>query len=105
MTGSSWWALFLSHLLFQLLELASGRRFALRAIHVRFQQLVLEVHTGTRPARLLDVAPRALDVGLCARRGFELCLHVIQLALRQRQLLALGRQLALEHADALAMLG
>lgn len=97
--------LFLSHFLFQLLELARGGIFARGPIHVRLQQLVLKIRPRSGAAGLLDVPPRPFGTGLRRPGGLELGLHVVQLPLRQRELFTLGCELALEDADALPMLG
>src|SRR5882762_6317763 len=94
--------LFLSHFLLELLELARRCCFARRPVHVGLEQLVLEIHAGTRVPGLLRGAPsfhrRAIPL-----RGLELCLHVVELALRERQLFTLIGELALQDAEPLAV--
>src|SRR5439155_549182 len=81
--------------LLELLELPRRGGFACRAIHVRLEQLVLQIETGPRAAGALHIAPRpfraavALHRRSVALRALELRLHFIQLPLRQRELLAL----------------
>src|SRR5438045_9745878 len=95
----------LSHFLFQLLELALRGGLARRAIHVRLEQLVLQVCPGPGAACFLDIAPGMLGARLCGRRALELRLPVVQLALPEPKLAPLRDQLALQHADALAVFG
>lgn len=84
--------------------------FARRPVHVRLQQLVLQIDAGPFAASSLHVTPRLLGAALAFRDravplgGLELRLHVVQLALRERQLLALRNQFALQDAEALAVL-
>src|SRR2546426_11998104 len=88
----------------------SGRGLACRAIQLRLEQLVSEVGPGAHTPGGLEVAPGPLSraLGLGQRpvplRARELCLHLRELALGEPQLVALGRDLALEDADPLAVL-
>jgi hypothetical protein len=103
--------LLLSHLLLELLELPRRRGLARGTIHVRLEQLVLEIHARTCTPRALDVAPRLLGavVALHSRPvplgALQLRLHLFQLALGERELFTLRRQFSLQNGDALAVLG
>src|SRR5512145_111026 len=104
-------SLVLSHLLLELLELARRLRLTRGTVHVGLEQLVLKIHSRTRPAGTLYVTPRALGAAIpfhhrpVSLGALELRLHILQLTLGQRELFTLGGQLSLEHCDAFAMLG
>src|SRR2546422_7750097 len=100
------------HLLLELPELLVGGGLPRRAVQVRFEQLVPQVRPFPRPhaARLLQITPGALGRAFgfgerpVALGATQLRLHIGELPLVQRQLVLQGRELALEHPHALAML-
>src|SRR5207247_1633088 len=89
----------------------TGRSRPRRAIEVVLEPSVRGIHPGPDPARLLQVAPGALGAALglghrpVALGTAELRLHLSELPLRQRDLVALRRELALEHPHPLAVFG
>jgi hypothetical protein len=86
-------------------ELLLNRRFPGLTIHLRSEQLALQIGLGTLPSGLLEFAPRLLDAGqtaviIQAATGvFEPSPEFGQILFRQTDLVPLDREFALEERN------
>src|SRR3989442_14508674 len=107
---------FLAEFLLQQVELLVSGALARHPVHIGFQKLALHVGVRVGAARGLQVPPRLCGAASISGspttrspcpslRGLELSLHLFDFPLRQRQLIPLRRELALQHADTLTVPG